>query len=41
MKKETYDTPYIELINVEPGNVIGISIGSDEEIVVGDGSGFF
>ena len=41
MKKETYGTPCIEQIDVEPSEVINISIGSDEEIVVGDGSGFF
>ena len=41
MKKEKYDTPCIEQINVEPSDVIDISIGSDNEIVAGDGSGFF
>lgn len=41
MKKETYDTPCIEQIKTEPSDILDISIGSDNEIVAGDGNGFF
>ena len=40
MKKEKYDSPSIEPIEIEPTDVITISIG-DNEIGAGDGSTFF
>lgn len=41
MKKENYATPDIELIAIKPSNVISVSVGSDNEIEVGNGNSFF
>lgn len=41
MKKENYSTPDVELIEISPSDVVSLSIGSDNEIEVGNGGGFF
>lgn len=41
MKKETYASPDVELIEIKPSDVISVSVGSDNEIDAGDGSTFF
>lgn len=41
MKKETYATPDVELIEIKPSDVISVSVGSDNEIDFGDISGGF